>query len=127
MVGILTLHEADALPLDGVCDEGCGPSEVTRPPQPLEDLWETVTIDLPDLPSHRLPFIGEGFDLEDLVDWTIELELVVVDDSDEVLRAIMPSGHGCLPDLALLPLSISDRKSTRLNSSHVAISYAVFC
>src|SRR5207253_3315636 len=26
-----------------------------------------------------------------------------------------------------LPNSIQDRKSTRLNSSHVAISYAVFC
>src|SRR5690606_11704085 len=26
-----------------------------------------------------------------------------------------------------LPLLISDRKSTRLNSSHVKISYAVFC
>src|SRR5690625_6994941 len=25
------------------------------------------------------------------------------------------------------PFAISDRKSTRLNSSHVAISYAVFC
>src|SRR5690625_6700076 len=25
------------------------------------------------------------------------------------------------------PKTISDRKSTRLNSSHVAISYAVFC
>src|SRR5690625_5446207 len=27
----------------------------------------------------------------------------------------------------LLPTTIGDRKSTRLNSSHVAISYAVFC
>src|SRR5439155_7993097 len=28
---------------------------------------------------------------------------------------------------AAWPRSITDRKSTRLNSSHVAISYAVFC
>src|SRR5690349_22180540 len=28
---------------------------------------------------------------------------------------------------ALLDLGIEDRKSTRLNSSHVEISYAVFC
>src|SRR5690349_23620988 len=27
----------------------------------------------------------------------------------------------------LLPLRLEDRKSTRLNSSHVEISYAVFC
>src|SRR5690625_6869020 len=30
-----------------------------------------------------------------------------------------------LPDIVVYP--IRDRKSTRLNSSHVAISYAVFC
>src|SRR5439155_12273322 len=29
--------------------------------------------------------------------------------------------------LPLLPVPVPDRKSTRLNSSHVAISYAVFC
>src|SRR5437868_12682302 len=27
----------------------------------------------------------------------------------------------------LSPLNVQDRKSTRLNSSHVSISYAVFC
>src|SRR3712207_8469668 len=32
-----------------------------------------------------------------------------------------------LPALRLLPLSGLDRKSTRLNSSHANISYAVFC
>src|SRR5438067_8718750 len=33
---------------------------------------------------------------------------------------------GCIPSKALLE-STEDRKSTRLNSSHVSISYAVFC
>src|SRR5437870_9544981 len=31
------------------------------------------------------------------------------------------------PGVRMIPLSWLDRKSTRLNSSHVAISYAVFC
>src|SRR5690625_6004917 len=37
--------------------------------------------------------------------------------------------HRSVADLRLLatPASWGDRKSTRLNSSHVAISYAVFC
>src|SRR5439155_11524498 len=43
------------------------------------------------------------------------------------------TAHGGDPENSLLrrsshgPLSMEDRKSTRLNSSHVAISYAVFC
>src|SRR5690625_5418232 len=32
-----------------------------------------------------------------------------------------------MPVLSVVVLSVVDRKSTRLNSSHVAISYAVFC
>src|SRR5690606_39800835 len=30
-------------------------------------------------------------------------------------------------DAQLIPIELKDRKSTRLNSSHVKISYAVFC
>src|SRR5690606_42008944 len=37
--------------------------------------------------------------------------------------AAVPAGH----ELRLLPRRPADRKSTRLNSSHVKISYAVFC
>src|SRR3989454_9150991 len=45
---------------------------------------------------------------------------------------IVPSGANRLlfslaPILSLVPAFIGDRKSTRLNSSHLVISYAVFC
>src|SRR5258705_10228671 len=32
-----------------------------------------------------------------------------------------------LQDLPILDITLEDRKSTRLNSSHLGISYAVFC
>src|SRR5437868_10973379 len=38
-----------------------------------------------------------------------------------------PKGVKGLADLARSDLKLVDRKSTRLNSSHVSISYAVFC
>src|SRR3712207_7991140 len=43
-------------------------------------------------------------------------------------RALGPEGRGELAAIAvLLTLAPLDRKSTRLNSSHANISYAVFC
>src|SRR5699024_11800751 len=39
---------------------------------------------------------------------------------------LMPMGAVILLDVLLFP-RLGDRKSTRLNSSHVSISYAVFC
>src|SRR2546430_11406217 len=41
-------------------------------------------------------------------------------------EGLMPPGVSALEALGVLPL-IPDRKSTRLNSSHSQISYAVFC
>src|SRR5690606_40033708 len=41
---------------------------------------------------------------------------------DEFLQGIAQ-----FPEMRAQPLAIEDRKSTRLNSSHVKISYAVFC
>src|SRR5699024_12670308 len=41
-------------------------------------------------------------------------------------RSYRPSKKSCYSHLPGYPES-SDRKSTRLNSSHVSISYAVFC
>src|SRR5438874_6884935 len=38
-----------------------------------------------------------------------------------------PHGHDCVLILKAWPADLLDRKSTRLNSSHVEISYAVFC
>src|SRR5690625_6570002 len=37
----------------------------------------------------------------------------------------LPPAHNAEPNLIFV--GVIDRKSTRLNSSHVAISYAVFC
>src|SRR2546430_13596574 len=42
------------------------------------------------------------------------------------IRAVKPPG-GTLPTIAQTQYFAPDRKSTRLNSSHSQISYAVFC
>src|SRR5699024_12038052 len=42
-------------------------------------------------------------------------------------RPLRKIPHCCLPQESGPCLSPRDRKSTRLNSSHVSISYAVFC
>src|SRR3989442_2357796 len=46
---------------------------------------------------------------------------------DKVEDMIRQGIHGLLPQLNVVEASHGDRKSTRLNSSHVRISYAVFC
>src|SRR5215475_14913726 len=45
----------------------------------------------------------------------------------EKLQDLLPIGFGFLWTLQLRHSAGVDRKSTRLNSSHVKISYAVFC
>src|SRR5437870_9786993 len=56
-----------------------------------------------------------------------DVRVLVVDDeasARNVLALVLAQiGHRCEKAMA----NLRDRKSTRLNSSHVAISYAVFC
>src|SRR5438067_13556971 len=54
-------------------------------------------------------------------------KIALVDDWD-----MIPGARGCTPQTCAFrdlfaELKAADRKSTRLNSSHVSISYAVFC
>src|SRR5690349_22549305 len=48
---------------------------------------------------------------------------------DVRLAGLVVTGGAAAPVLGgpVLPVRLPDRKSTRLNSSHVEISYAVFC
>src|SRR5690625_6073327 len=51
-------------------------------------------------------------------------------DRPGIVEPVISPGHEVRVEVGDIPLSIGeegDRKSTRLNSSHVAISYAVFC
>src|SRR2546426_3306958 len=47
--------------------------------------------------------------------------------SDPVQRSLAADPYSLSPDRSAEPSTRQDRKSTRLNSSHLVISYAVFC
>src|SRR5690606_40966147 len=65
---------------------------------------------------------GTGQEALDLLASTGEVPLIVSD-----MRMPELDGMGLLQEAHAVQLGHSDRKSTRLNSSHVKISYAVFC
>src|SRR5690349_22782310 len=67
-----------------------------------------------------------GTDKSKLLQATIWLQDIrTVDEMNKVWDAWVP--QGCAPARACIEARLQDRKSTRLNSSHVEISYAVFC
>src|SRR5699024_12016681 len=51
----------------------------------------------------------------------------ILEDLEVVHGASSAPGCGCDGHRFRCPRTVEDRKSTRLNSSHVSISYAVFC
>src|SRR5207244_9818098 len=57
----------------------------------------------------------------------VTLRLVVFDHDKEAKTRTIREQRGQEVYLGELPLMTEDRKSTRLNSSHQIISYAVFC
>src|SRR5256885_12950572 len=92
-----------------------------RPPPrstlfPYTTLFRSIARELHDVLAHSLSMIN--------VQSSVALELL--DDQPEragpALSAIKDASRQAISDVHSL-----DRKSTRLNSSHLVISYAVFC
>src|SRR5699024_11296949 len=75
----------------------CVGTSLLNPAKPFMDLWYRVNQDFPDYKLHLVSF---------------------EDDHNGILSEIEKLGD---------KFDFLDRKSTRLNSSHVSISYAVFC
>src|SRR3712207_8614346 len=71
-------------------------------------------------PPHR--GLGPHHRLHDLLRRLVDDLVVVGLEADADLL-----GHGADPYLRIFVTRPADRKSTRLNSSHANISYAVFC
>src|SRR5690606_40141491 len=96
---------------------------VTRPP-PRSPLFPYTTLfrSQPQRAGHRLT-VGQERRPADLAGRQLHVVLLDVVVADVVgepteLRDVLPEQHRVV---------VLDRKSTRLNSSHVKISYAVFC
>src|SRR5690625_1831885 len=93
-----------------------------------DTLWAQDSIlTLPTAPLHpslikiKRP---DGQFLKDPIDYTFILDTLIFLHSDQDFDQPFIVVHQGLSPRLVQPL---DRKSTRLNSSHVAISYAVFC
>src|SRR5690606_41758802 len=70
---------------------------------------------------------GVNFELQDLGKERVHIKAVGVGGHASTPETAINAITGLLTLISKLPLSEEDRKSTRLNSSHVKISYAVFC
>src|SRR5690625_5461665 len=72
---------------------------------------------------------SEGYDMDEVdnfLDNDVVPRLQELIDENGRLTKELEEAHNRIAELESAP-SAADRKSTRLNSSHVAISYAVFC
>src|SRR5258708_31419065 len=88
---------------------------IRRPPRSTLFPYTTLFRSLPQAPrsGKRQVFAGQGF-----------ADLRASGESDRRVLAGCPEVSKALPRKNL---ALTDRKSTRLNSSHQIISYAVFC
>src|SRR5437762_2666425 len=80
---------------------------------------------LPSLVGEKPAGVGEESTLEVLVPADINAALPTLDPGTS--KAAVDDAKNCKTPLAWVTLTQRDRKSTRLNSSHRCISYAVFC
>src|SRR5205085_11358408 len=97
----------------------------TSPPPPITPLFPYTTLFRSCLGMEPvgIPFLQEGEDVKVLEVWPPAPSSMT-----RAPASAFRSAGDCLVERICLPsLQAGDRKSTRLNSSHSQISYAVFC
>src|SRR5690554_7429393 len=98
-----------------MASQDVAPSRATRALQKVTDIVRSRT----DGVTGLVVYSGEAHTVTPLTDDTRTIETLL----PALSPFIMPA-PGSRPEKAV---KLGDRKSTRLNSSHVRISYAVFC
>src|SRR5690625_3648813 len=123
-----TVEQTEALIRDintsGVAELGLLPLDQITGTTILERLEAGENVSLEDSEGHRYLYqklSGEPWVL--VVEQTEPHSLWL----ERLLAVLLYTALAIAVGFWLWPLSREDRKSTRLNSSHVAISYAVFC
>src|SRR3712207_8059106 len=71
--------------------------------------------------------ITDSFAIADFIRIRLGLLPFKLDDRQEALKIMTRSRYNYVQALSRMKSQFLDRKSTRLNSSHANISYAVFC
>src|SRR5438093_13326489 len=71
-----------------------------------EDLAEVVPVDGEDVPVERFPFLRERLERHDVLRAALLLDSVPVDESGQVVEAVLRGGHRGLPRLADVLLAV---------------------
>src|SRR5438132_13941532 len=79
------------------------------------------------IPADRFTFFSNDTATTEIYTLSLHDALPISPGGREVLQGGLPLRHAAGADDRLSRLGGGDRKSTRLNSSHTVISYAVFC
>src|SRR5690625_5372550 len=95
-----------------------------RPPTPTLLPYTTLFRSKP--PRRRREKVGKSGDYNEKLDKRIMTEAMISPNSLVIGRKLEVLKRWISREVSILGIQ-RDRKSTRLNSSHVAISYAVFC
>src|SRR3712207_7795980 len=91
---------------------------IRRPPRSTLFPYTTLFRSMP---------VEEILRLQEISQRSISLETPVGDDDASELGDFLEDAASVTPTDAVSESLLKDRKSTRLNSSHANISYAVFC
>src|SRR5262245_24976417 len=104
------LHEANALSFDRVRDHARRATCLERNSRECSFyLVKVVAVNLSRGPAERTPFRGERFQVHNFLDGTEALDLVVVDNSDQIVQFMLGSEQYWLPGRPFIAFTIAQQ------------------
>src|SRR5712692_1259987 len=105
---VIVLHERDTFSHKRMSDDYRRfPFQCMRMLDGLEKFFNVIAIAFEDMPVERFPFISERLKVHDLVCEIVNLAIISIDDSDEIVNVVMSCSHHGFTDLSLVELAVS--------------------
>ena len=123
---IIIFHEVHTFTGYGVGDDdtgfvGDGPGHATG----VYDTFDIIAIDLEYMPAKTLPFALEILERHDIFGVAVDLYVVTVDDTDEIVQFVFAGKHRSFPDITLVELAVTHHDIDPALRVHIDIRHRV--
>jgi len=106
----LVLHKGNSLSFDRLCNDGGRlPFHRLRFFECGVDLIKVISVNLDHMEVKCFKLLVDRIRRVDFLDRTVDLKIVIIYNHNQVVQLMAGCQHGCLPHLAFLDLTISEK------------------
>ena len=95
--------------------------------QRVNQFFHTVAVDFADIPAERFKFIGQRFDGHNHLNRAVQLEFVIVNDTNQIIQFVFGGKHHRFPILPFIQFAVTDDTKNAVGRVVFQYQFRIIC